>query len=104
MAVKEVAEQCEEAQQKITDSVPDIVEKVIEKAKDGSVPHAKFLMDWADVKPEKANAKREKVAEKTPEETESGKPSLAESLLKALREILEEGKQAKAAADSISVP
>ena len=113
MAVKDlVEERCSQAQQKIVDSLSTIVDKVIEKAKaDGSVPHAKFLLDWAELKPgaqKEASAKKEEpVAAEKSKETEE--PDLAEVLLTTLREMLEEEKQAKAeeakqAAAGISVP
>jgi len=103
-----VAERCNEAQQKIANSLAEIVDKVIDKAKsDGSVPHAKFLVDWAELKP--AAPEPVKASEKAPQVEENDEPDFAEELLKTLKEMLEEEKQAKAeeakrAAAGISVP
>lgn len=109
MAGKEsVAERCNEAQKQIVDSLADIVTKVIDKAKsDGSVAHAKFLVDWAELKP--AAPVPVKASEKASQAEEKKEPDFAEELLKTLKEMLEEERQAKAeeakrAAAGISVP
>jgi len=94
-----MAEQCHEAQQQIANSLAAIVAKVMEKAKDeGSVPHAKFLVEWADLKPAAKPVEKAAPAEGNEER------SLAEILLTTLHEMLEEAKQAKAASPSASLP
>jgi len=100
-----MAEQCHEAQQQIANSLAAIVAKVMEKAKDeGSVPHAKFLVEWADLKPVAPKEPAAKPVEKAAPAEGNEEPSLAEILLTTLHEMLEEAKQAKAASPSASLP
>lgn len=105
-----VAQRCSESQEKIANSLPEIVDKVIEKAKsDGSVPHAKFLLEWAELKPAAPKEPESQPAEKVVEADDQDEPGIAEVLLNTLQEMLEQERRVKAeeatrAAAGISVP
>lgn len=76
------------AYRQIYQAWPIIVAKCVEQAEEGSLPHAKFLMEWAQLEsPEVVEYIEEEVTQENDVENE---PSLAEMFMKTLAEMKEE--------------
>ncbi|HLH09178.1 MAG TPA: hypothetical protein VKW78_18215 [Terriglobales bacterium] len=71
-----IEDACADAIERVLAAFPDILDKMVEKAKEGSLQHAKFLFDWAKLEPSFPD-------EQT---ADCSGPSLAKMLLDRLQE------------------